>query len=156
MLRRIYIDTSVIGGCLDAEFSQPSLALMELFRSGRAIAVISDLTELELQRSPAAVMSVLTKLSTSAREMVQFDAEAGALAQRYLDAGVVSAKYTVDAQHIALATVQQVQVLVSWNFRHIVNLERVRGYNSVNLRWGYPLLEIRSPREVITYDEEGV
>ncbi len=45
-------------------------------------------------------------------------------------------------------------VLVSWNFRHIVNLARIRGYNSVNLRQGYPVLEIRSPLEVF-FDEES-
>lgn len=55
-----------------------------------------------------------------------------------------------DAQHIAIATVARVDVLVSWNFKHIVNLQRIRGYNSVNLRKGYPLLEIRTPRELLT------
>ncbi|MBA5941756.1 MAG: hypothetical protein H0M93_00225, partial [Methanophagales archaeon] len=54
----------------------------------------------------------------------------------------------VDAQHIAIATVSRVDILVSWNFRHIVNLTKIRLYNSVNLKYGYPLLEIRSPREV--------
>lgn len=62
-------------------------------------------------------------------------------------------KYLLDGQHIAVATVQRVDVLVSWNFRHIVNLQRAQGYNSVNLRPGYPLLEIRSPREVLYYDD---
>jgi hypothetical protein len=60
----------------------------------------------------------------------------------------------VDAQHIAIATISRVEVLVSWNFRHIVNLQRIRGYNAVNLRDGYPLLEIRTPQEVIRYAEE--
>jgi len=60
----------------------------------------------------------------------------------------------VDAQHIAIATISRVEVLVSWNFRHIVNLPRIRGYNAVNLRGGYPLLEIRTPQEVIRYEEE--
>ena len=54
-----------------------------------------------------------------------------------------------DAQHIAMATIARVDVLVSWTFKHIVNLERIHGYNSVNLRRGYPLLEIRFPREVL-------
>ena len=60
----------------------------------------------------------------------------------------------VDAQHIAIATISRVEVLVSWNFRHIVNLQRIRGYNAVNLRDGYPLLEIRTPQEVIRCEEE--
>lgn len=64
-------------------------------------------------------------------------------------AGAVGAGMRVDALHIALATVARVDVLVSWNFKHIVNLRRIHAYNAVNLKRGYPLLEIRSPREVI-------
>lgn len=75
------------------------------------------------------------------------------LATSYISSGVIGAAKKVDAQHIATATVHRVDVLVSWNFKHIVNLERIHGYNSVNLRHGYPLLEIRSPQEVIAYEE---
>jgi len=67
--------------------------------------------------------------------------------------GVIGRGKLVDAEHIAIATINRVDVLVSWNFRHIVNLQKIRGYNSVNLKYGYPLLEIRSPLEVITYEE---
>jgi hypothetical protein len=63
-------------------------------------------------------------------------------------AGVLTAKMRADAQHIA--TVARVDVLVSWNFKHIVNLQRIHGYNSVNLRKGYPMMEIRTPREVLS------
>ena len=61
-------------------------------------------------------------------------------------------KSYVDAQHIAIATTQRADVLVSWNFKHIVNLERIHGYNSVNLKLGYPMLEIRTPIEVLKYE----
>ncbi len=74
-----------------------------------------------------------------------------ALAETYLKEGVVPAKSRVDAQHIAIATLARVDVLVSWNFKHIVNLQRIRGYNSVNLKLGYPILETRSPNEVLNY-----
>jgi hypothetical protein len=80
--------------------------------------------------------------------------EALELAERHIEAGVIGGAKRVDAQHIATATVHRVDVLVSWNFKHIVNLERIRGYNSVNLRNGYPLLEIRTPQEVLSYGEE--
>ena len=76
---------------------------------------------------------------------------AAALAQAYLKAGVVTRRQLVDAQHIAVATLHRVDVLVSWNFKHIVNLTRIHGYNSVNLRRGHPLLEIRTPLEVLSY-----
>lgn len=57
-----------------------------------------------------------------------------------------------DAQHIAAATVHRADILVSWNFKHIVNLRRIHGFNSLNLREEYPLLEIRTPREVVLYE----
>lgn len=88
------------------------------------------------------------------KEYIELTAEAVELAQHSIDAGVIGATKRVDAQHIALATVRRVDVLVSWNFRHIVNLQRIHGYNSVNLRHGHPLLEIRTPQEVVHYEEE--
>jgi hypothetical protein len=86
-------------------------------------------------------------------EFIEFTEEANDLANTYLQEGVVSKKSRVDAQHIATATISRVDVLVSWNFKHIVNLERIHGYNSVNLRLGYPILEIRTPIEVIDYED---
>jgi hypothetical protein len=108
---------------------------------------------LELQDAPAAVRAVLEEIPETHREYVALTAEATVLAQQYIDAGVIGAAKRVDAQHIAIATISRVEVLVSWNFRHIVNLQRIRGYNSVNLRHGHPLLEIRTPQEVISYEE---
>lgn len=70
------------------------------------------------------------------------------LAAAYIEDGAIDARMRADALHIALATVARVDVLVSWNFRHIVNLKRIRAYNAVNLKSGYPVLEIRTPREV--------
>lgn len=154
MKRRIYTDTSVIGGCLDEEFEEASRQLMDMFNRGEAILVLSDLTVLELQEAPADVRAALEEVPEAHREYVELTDEATILAQHYIDAGVIGAAQRVDAQHIAIATISHVEVLVSWNFRHIVNLQRIRGYNSVNLRYGYPLLEIRTPEEVINYEEE--
>jgi hypothetical protein len=151
MKRRIYTDTSVIGGCLDAEFRGPSLGLLDLFESGKAVIVLSDLTRLELDAAPAGVRRVLDGVAEANREYVELTEEAAELANRYIAEEILSRSKRVDAQHIAIATLARVDVLVSWNFRHIVNLDRIRGYNSVNMRCGYPLIEIRTPREVISY-----
>jgi len=153
MKRRIYTDTSVIGGCLDVEFEDGSLALFESFKSGSTILVISDLTLAELEAAPESVRDVLLSVPTEFIEFLEFSEEANSLAQTYLSEGVVPAKSRVDAQHIATATLGRVDVLVSWNFKHIVNLQRIHGYNSVNLRLGYPILEIRSPIEVLNYED---
>ena len=57
--------------------------------------------------------------------------------------------------HIATATVHRADLLVSWNFKHIVNVFRVRGYNAINLRLGYPILNIHSPKEIVRYGSEN-
>jgi hypothetical protein len=153
MKSRIYTDTSVIGGCLDVEFEKGSLALFENFKSDTAILVISNLTLVELDAAPEDVREVLLSVPRENMEFVEFTEEASDLAETYLQEGVVSQKSRVDAQHIATATISRVDVLVSWNFKHIVNLERIHGYNSVNMKLGYPMLEIRTPTEVLKYED---
>jgi hypothetical protein len=154
MTPRIYTDTSVIGGCLDEEFKEASLQLINMFELGAAVLVVADLTLLELEAAPSEVRAVIEDISEEHKEYIELTAEAVELAQHYIEAGVIEATKRVDAQYIALATVHRVDVLVSWNFRHIVNLQRIHGYNSVNIRYGYPLLEIRTPQEVVHYEEE--
>ena len=154
MKQRIYIDTSVIGGCQDEEFSKWSIQLFEDFREGLRTAVVSDLTRRELEGAPESVKKTLLSLPDSNLENVFLTEEAETLAQKYIADRVVSVRHIADAQHIAIASLERVDVLVSWNFKQIVNLERIHAFNSVNLKSGYPVLEIRSPREVIY--EEGI
>ena len=154
MKQRVYTDTSVIGGCLDVEFQAPSVRLFEKFRSGEAIVVLSDLTLLELANAPRKVRDLLKRIPEKYREYIGLTAEAKELAELYRSEGVLGPGKRIDAQQFAIATISRVNVLVSWNFRHIVNLERIRGYNSINVREGYAVLEIRSPREVFV-DEES-
>ncbi len=147
---RIYTDTSVLGGCEDAEFAEHSVRLMEGFMTGERLLVLSTLTVQELAAAPDEVRRRLSSVPEAHIETLQLDAEAGELAEAYVAAGVLTARMRADAQHIAIATVGRVDVLVSWNFKHIVNLQRIHGYNSVNLRKGYPMIEIRTPREVLS------
>jgi len=152
MKPRIYTDTSVIGGCLDREFQVGSEALFEWFESGSAIMMISDLTLSELENAPPRVRERFNCVPSGNIRYVELTAEARQLADDYLSEGVVSPKNQVDARHIAIATIHRVDVLVSWNFKHIVNLERIHGYNAVNLKQGYPMMEIRTPLEVLRYE----
>ncbi|NNN06424.1 MAG: PIN domain protein [Elusimicrobia bacterium] len=149
MKQRVYTDTSVIGGCFDAEFSEWSNALLEEFQEGAKIAVVSNLTRLELEGAPQQVRDILGTVPEDFMENVSLGSEAEALADRYISEKVVASKHIVDARHIAVATVERVDVLASWNFKEMVNLDRIRAFNAVNLRMGYPMLEIRSPREVL-------
>ena len=153
---RVYIDTSVIGGCFDSEFEEYSLRLFETFKTGVFVAIVSDITLNELLGVPEHVRNSLNVIPEDCIEYVRLDEEAGALARHYLEEGILPAHQLVDAQHIAIATIERVDVIVSWNFKHVVNLEKIRGFNSVNLREGYPLLEIRTPREVISDEAEDI
>ncbi|GMV90551.1 MAG: hypothetical protein AMXMBFR82_03290 [Candidatus Hydrogenedentota bacterium] len=148
MRLRVYTDTSVLGGCEDEEFAAHSVRLLEGFVLGERTLVLSDLTLQELANAPTEVRDRLALVPEVYIETIRLGAEAGELADEYISSGVLPARLRADAQHIAMATVARVDVLVSWNFKHIVNLQRIRGYNSVNLRLGYPLIEIRTPREV--------
>lgn len=153
--RRIYIDTSVAGGYFDPEFADPTRRLFQLLEAGAATFVISDILETELANAPRPVRELLRQFPATSFEPVFLTEEAIALAEAYITAKVVGAASVADCRHIALASVQQVDVLASWNFKHIVNLDRIRGYNSVNLRLGYALVEIRSPKDLISYENES-
>ena len=149
MKSRIYTDTSVLGGCEDEEFAEHSIRLMRDFVLGRRVLVLSSLTLQELVAAPAEVRNRLVDVPEEHIETLQLGAAAKGLAESYIAAGVLTDKMRADAQDIAIATVGRVDVLVSWNFKHIVNLPRIQGYNSVNLRMGFPMIEIRTPREVL-------
>lgn len=146
---RIYIDTSVIGGCFDEEFSEYSERLFDEFIRSDKIAVVSNITLRELKMAPQKVRSKLKEIPKENIEYVALTKEAEELAKSYLNSEVVSSDYLLDAEHIAIATVENVDIVVSWNFKHIVNIKNIRGFNSVNIREGYRLLEIRTPMEVI-------
>lgn len=149
---RIYVDTSVIGGCFDEEFKKYSTQLFDEFISGKKMLIISDVVLFELEEAPEDVKSVLKRAPSDNIEYVSLDEESIMLANAYLTEGVVAENSLSDARHIAIATVERVDILVSWNYKHIVNINRIRLLNSVNLKLGYPTLEIRSPREVL-YEE---
>lgn len=151
---RYYVDTSVIGGCLDERFEEHSQRLFEEFRATRAVAVVSAITLEELEGAPPAVRALLGTLPDDAVDYVEFDEDAGQLAEAYLAEGILGPGSLADAQQVAIATVQRVDVLVSWNFRHIVNLNRIRLYAAVNLKHGLLTPEIRSPQEVLDDREE--
>ena len=74
------------------------------------------------------------------------------LADKYIIEGVVGKKSCADCFHIALATLNHADVLVSWNFKHIVNYKKIRSYNAINYKFGYKILDIRRPREILGYE----
>lgn len=154
MKQKVYIDTSVIGGCFDSEFEEWSNKLFDDFKSGKRIAVISDITLDELSDAPERVQENFRKIPEDNLEILISDNESRKLADLYILEGAVSKKFYEDALHIAISTINQVNVLASWNFKHIVNLDRIRLYNAVNLKNGYTMLEIRNPREILKFSDD--
>ncbi len=152
MTQRFYFDTSVFGGVYDVEFEEASVQLFEKVKLGQVVCVYSDLTEGELFDAPERVRDFFKDLPRGNLEAVEVTDEAVTLAKNYIDEKVVGKTSFDDCVHIALATIHKVDILVSWNFKHIVNIYRIRGYNSVNLRLGYPILEIRSPKDIIGHE----
>ncbi len=151
----VYVDTSVIGGCEDDEFAVASRKLWSTFLAGEHVLLISTLTLQEIEGAPADVRRHLQDVPPAHQVQVRLDPEASELADAYVAHGVVGPGSLADALHVALATVNGADVLVSWNFKHIVNLGRIRLFNAVNLEQGYGLIEIRTPEEVL-YEEEDV
>ena len=152
---RIYLYTSVIGGCFDGEFKQWSNGLFEDFKQGLFIPVISSITSFEIQKgAPDPVKEKYLLLFDYNVEMIKHTKEADELAEIYIKKEIVSENYLDDALHIAIATVANVDVLVSWNFKHIVHLDKIRKFNIVHLEQGYKPLQIYSPREVTMYGKE--
>jgi predicted nucleic acid-binding protein len=125
--QRIYVDTSVIGGCCDEEFADASNRLIEMAKSGEVVLLISALLAQELEEAPAAVKAVLDIVPASALELANETIEARRLRDAYLAADVVGPACVDDALHVALATVARADMIVSWHFKHIVHFDRFAG-----------------------------
>lgn len=146
---RVYADTSVFGGCFDTEFEEASRRFFDEVRQGRIQLVLSDTTLLELTGAPDTVKRVLVDLPPTSLERIPPSDEIEQLRDAYLAHGVVGAAAKRDAEHIAAATIAEVDLIVSWNFKHIVHYEKISGYHGVNLLQGYGEVRIFSPLEVI-------
>lgn len=152
---RIYVDTSVIGGCCDPEFQEWSEGLLTDFRVKVFSLLLSELTDAEIQDAPDEVKNVYLGFRECANEIIELSPEAIELADAYLKHGILPQNFRNDARHIAMATVAGADLLVSWNFKHIVHFEKVQKFNAVNIEMGYKPILIYSPKEVTTYGREG-
>ena len=152
---KIYTDTSVIGGCFDKEFQEWSNALFQEFVVGTQQIMLSDLTLQELELARDEIRNKVKEIPDENRIAIGVGDETMKLAETYISEGALTNKSYNDALHIALATINNSDVLASWNFKHIVNLDRIRIYNSINFRLGYKMIEIRTPREILKSNDNG-
>ena len=152
MKQRLYIDTSVFGGFFDEEFSEFTRPLFERFQKGEFKLLFSTVTQDELNSAPENVQRLVTSIKIENTEFLETTGEAVDLATQYIIEKVVGQTSFADCLHIALATINRADYLISWNFKHIVNVQRIRGFNAINIKNGYRQLEIRSPRDFMIYE----
>ncbi|TXT31989.1 MAG: hypothetical protein FD136_1379 [Chitinophagaceae bacterium] len=149
----LYVDTSVIGGYFDLEFEKETRILFDNIEVEKYNIMYSSVTEDELLNAPAQVKNLIDSIPNLLIKKVELTEEAVQLADAYISEGVVGKTSREDCFHIALATINKADILVSWNFKHIVNVFRIRGYNAVNIKLGYSQIDIRSPKEIISNEE---
>jgi predicted nucleic acid-binding protein len=149
----LYVDTSVIGGYFDIEFAETTQSLFDNLENSQYNIMFSSVTEDELINAPKQVRDFLNSIPEKLKIRVELSEEAVNLADTYILEKVVGKTSREDCFHIALATIHKADILVSWNFKHIVNVFRIRGYNAVNIKLGYTQIDIRSPKDIINYEE---
>ena len=150
---KVYADTSIFGGVFDKEFSTPSKSFFSMIDSGRIALVTSAIVEGEIECAPENVRSFFANYAQMAHIAI-IDEDVLRLRSLYIDAGIVSQKSLDDALHVAVATISKCDMIVSWNFKHIVHFDKIPKYNAINVLHGYAHIDIFSPLEVIDYDNE--
>jgi hypothetical protein len=146
---RYYFDTSIFGGYYDDEFLFETNLIFEKVLSGKIICLYSEIIEEELKKAPSRVTKLFNTLNANQKEKIHISEEILMLAHEYITEKVVGETSLYDCIHIAAATVHQADALISWNFKHIVNSNRIIGYNHINSQRGLAHITIKSPREII-------
>lgn len=154
MKQKLYIDTSVFGGNFDIEFAEYTIPLFERLNNGEFTMLFSTVTQDELENAPRNVKDLIKSIKSEHSEFIEINDEAVDLALEYISEKVVGKTSYADCLHIALATINKADYLISWNFKHIVNVQRIIGYNAINIKNGYKQLEIRSPRDFVKYEND--
>ena len=149
----IYTDTSVFGGVFDDEFAISSRQFFMLVQHGRFELMVSDITRREIAVAPTKVQLLFNEILPYMRNRA-INEEILQLRDAFVSAGIVDEKWADDAGHVAAAIVGEADLIVSWNFKHIVHFDKIRQYNAISLLKGYHEVDIRSPAEVIDYEEQ--
>ncbi|OJW68888.1 MAG: hypothetical protein BGO68_03840 [Candidatus Amoebophilus sp. 36-38] len=145
---KFYLDTSIFGGFFDKEFRYATQALFDFIENKRITIIYSDILESELESAPEEIRLLATDSFIQA-EYIDTTEEMLELAALYIKEGALTEKSLNDTQHIAIATISGVSAIISWNFKHMANFMKIRQYNSINLREGYRMINIHTPREII-------
>lgn len=153
---KLYLDTSVPSFLFaddSPERREVTIQFWDVLKLGIYDVVISDvlLTEISKCERPLA-QDLENRLTELVLEIVSVNEDVYSLAQKYIDEGIIPQTYQDDALHIALATSNEADALISWNFKHMVKLKTIRGVNGINKMLGFKELEILTPQSLIQED----
>jgi predicted nucleic acid-binding protein len=151
-LMRLYLDTSVYSGVFNPGFASDSKRLIDAIHSKKCVVLISDMVIAEISRAPKHIQELVAAIPRAQVVSLAFDVEVERLQQEYLSRKILTSRSENDAAHVAFATVFRADAIISWNFRDIVRLDKMKKYNQVNFSMGYGVLTIISPKEV-AFDE---
>lgn len=150
---RVYVDTSVFGGVFDPEFERGSKLFFEQAAAGRFDIYVSIITRREIEKAPKQVQGFYESKSDRLHS-IEISDEAINLQASYMARGILTPKSIDDAMHVALASVTRCDMIISWNFRHIVHQQKIAGFHNANILAGYPPIQIYSPLQVLDYGKE--
>ncbi len=115
MKQRIYIDTSVFGGHFDEEFAEHTIPLFDRLKNNEFTLLFSTVTQDELEFSPENVKELVKSIKIDNTEFLETTSEAIDLASEYISEKVVGQTSFADCLHIALATINRADFLISWS-----------------------------------------
>jgi len=145
---RLYVDTSVVSAYFDEHDIGRREATVEFWSALKSVpAAVSPIVVEELSDTPDVVRREKLLALVRGLQHIEWTPEMASLSDKYLAAGVFRRRTRRDGYHVAACTVAQIPVLVSWNFRHLVNRQRRVMINLVNIAQGYNQIEIISPPE---------
>lgn len=154
MQLRLYIDTSVVGGFFEDEFEEATQAFFNRIFNKEFLVHFFEISEAELSMAPDYVRNLKDRIPADCYRYLELDNESRELAQMVINERILGKASLNDAFHIEIATINRLDELVSWNFKHIVNYDKIILFNSINLKLGYPMIDIRSPREFMRYGDK--
>lgn len=154
---KVYLDTSVISYLQQKdtpERMKDTLALWKRFEEGDFEIFLSQLTLMEVEQCPEPKRSVLDDFLTKINyTTLMVDDEILILAKKVIEMGILTQKSFDDCQHIATAVVNNCDCIISWNFKHIVNIKTIRGIRAITNLEGYKDIDIINPSVLL--ESEG-
>ena len=148
---KLYLDTSIPNFLFAEDAPEERKVTESLFREpiqSRYGFYISGVVLRELEKAPADKARRLME-AVRGMKVLELTEESERLAMEYLKSGALPKSSEEDARHIAVATVHNLDAVVSWNFKHLVNIRRIKSVNVVHDQMGSKHMEIISPREVV-------